>query len=373
MCKLCDCGKHRCGRPMLPAHHLDSDTEYYERFKKHPVIYTGQIKPKPQAVASEEPMSSSTENRDRFKEHSVSRRAVPPRKAYAPNPAHLESETGYKHDYQVWALNPPKPIKKDEEWKQTNNEFSSATTSKEDYQPWKVQPRWQRPKQAYQPNAAKLDPNSSYSVDFKPTPVSPRKQRAAEVFQSPPDDRSFDSTMRTAFVGFTGTRPQRRIATYVAPNTTFDGSTTTGSDFVQQKMERRQPCKPAAALPPNTKFDGATEYTSIYTGKTVPRYFRPPVEYRAPNTHFEGVSTMQTDFKGFGAVKRAPDFAPRVAYKNEHDDRTWSTETSDKHGKKVVALCAAVRRHNELEKQGEHPGAHSDGHVYLCQHKAAAV
>ncbi|KAI9175354.1 hypothetical protein H9P43_006715 [Blastocladiella emersonii ATCC 22665] len=368
ICKLCDCGKHRCGRPALPTvgMPMDSATEYKDRFPAHPLQYAGKKKPPPHVAGSHAPMSSMTENREQFTPKAVPERFKPAKREYHPNLAALEATTGYMADYQRWKDAPPRESSKKPEVYRPSGAFDGITTNKADYQPWAVAQRYRHPKQVYHANPAKLEADSSYKADFAPFQVKRPPPRPAEVFVPAPEDREFRTTMNQSFVGFTGPRPHRRVQAYVPPGTTFEGISTSQADYIPRPLEPRKSCKPAPSVPPELPFDGRTEYGAVFTPKSSVPPKRVPLAYVPPNTVFEGISTMKADYGSTaGAEGRRADFGPHPVYRPEPDDRSWVTETRDQHGVKDVPTCRAVCAKRALGGSKTELHRERDGHIYI--------
>ncbi|ORZ34495.1 hypothetical protein BCR44DRAFT_400940, partial [Catenaria anguillulae PL171] len=342
---------------------LDGVTEYKDRYPTHPVVFNGQRKPPAHSAVSNAPCSSVTESRQQFTPKSIPPKFKPPKREYQPTGAPLESKTGYMADFQKWNCPPRESAKKPEVYK-PGGPLEGVTTNKADYQSWEIPERYRHPKQKYNPNPAKLESNSSYKADFAPFAVQRPTPRPPEVYHAVTEDRSFGTTTKDSYVGFTGTRPQRRIQVYHPPGTTFEGDSTSHTDYAPPNSSgRRESCKPPHSLPPSIPFTGQTEYHNVFVGKPVgPRYKRPPQQYVPNPAHLDGMSTMKTDFTQYTGVHKREDYSPKLAYNPDRDDRSWVTETRDQHGKKDVATCQAVKYKNQI---GGVTRREKDGHVYL--------
>ncbi|KAI9224798.1 STOP protein-domain-containing protein [Blastocladiella britannica] len=370
ICQLCDCGKHRCGRPAISGGPMDGVTEYKDRFPTHPVIFTGQRKPPPHVATSTAAMASVTENRDQYGLKTIPAKFQLPKRVYNPTAAPLESNTGYMADFKAWKI-PPRESAKPPEVYRASGDFDGLTTNKNDFQSWQIPERYRHPKQKYVPNPSPLESKSSYAQDYAPLPVSRHIPRPPEAYAAVQEDRGFATTMQSAYVGFTGSRPQRRIQQYVPSGTTFEGQSTSAADYANPgRPEKRDSCKPPHASVDAGAFDGASEYNAVFTRKPVnPPPKRAPAAYVPNPAPLDGLSTMKTDFVGAYAPRRA-DFGPKLAYAPERDDRSWVTETKDMHGKKDVPLCSAVDHKNNI---GASMRKERDGHIYLVPGSPAAA
>ncbi|KAJ1502606.1 hypothetical protein HMI55_002822 [Coelomomyces lativittatus] len=375
MSRLCDCGKHRCGRPSLPTVGipLAKNSEYSDRYLIHAPQYQGKQKPPVHSVASNEPCSSVTESREKFTPKPIPPRVPPPKREYHPTPGKLESKTGYTEDFQPWRVDKRQPIKNKEENRITGP-FSGNTTNKEDFQAWPISLRYMHPKPVYHPNPHPLESSSSYTKDYLVFPVNPPPQRPPEVWHPLKEDRDFSSTMQSTYLGCVGPRPSYHAPPVYVPNVSkFEGTSTSHDDYTYKVCVPTPSCQPIPVLPEKLPFSGTSEYTSIYLAPKVHQrpqrrtvVYVPPSSQGGPAASFEpGQSTMKSDFKAtVPPPPRCPDFSPKLVYQRTHDDRSFLTQTKSQHGSKQMPLCVAVKRQQELGSQLK--WVHKpDGHIYL--------
>ncbi|KAJ3364181.1 hypothetical protein GGF32_002561 [Allomyces javanicus] len=381
LCKLCDCGKHRCGPAVLSTAGipLEAVTEYKDRYPVHAPQYTGKIKPPAQTSTSTQPLAKVTESREQFAPKPLGPRMPPQKREYVPNAAPLDAVTGYASDYQRWNVPPAATVKKREVYTKAGV-FEGVTTNKADFQAWNLPDRYRRPKQVYVPTDAKLDAASSYRADFIATgPATRPAPRTQELYTARAEDRTFVTTMKGAYHGEPGSRPPRRAAAeYVPSAAAFAGESTSHADYQRPPPSPpRTSCKPAAAAPAAVAFQGTSEYAAIYTPKDAThRSTRRPARapYVAPHgVHFEGVSTMKADYVAAeGGTARRADFRPRNTYAPDADDRSFVSETRAMHDAKHPPVCRAVAV-KAMVAPGGNVRRGKDGHVYLAAAGAAAA
>ncbi|KAI9144947.1 hypothetical protein BKA69DRAFT_1121907 [Paraphysoderma sedebokerense] len=344
---------------------LEGKTEYNDRFPTHQLLPPGErLKKQPVQlhIVPHEHMSSVTESRQQYSKKDIPKKFQLPKREYVPNPSPLDAIPVYASDYPDWKAPPPTRVSKVEAWKGAAEKIEGITTSKSDYTSWPTPARPQRKKVLYQPNPAKFETVSNYHTDFQPCKIQPHPPRPAERYQPGAEDRDFKSQMRAAFVGYTGERPKRKIVEYHAPDTTFEGSTLYSAEFKVWPSSKATPAKPQQEHQMSTApLDSTTEYSTMYLPKSVPRIAREPVVYNAPNTKFEGESSIRTDYRAFDLPKRV-DFRPKAVWKNEPDNRDFVSESSAKHDYKELPACKVVEKKRAGEVILE---KNNDGHIYL--------
>lgn len=282
-----------------------------------------------------------------------------PKQVYAPNPSKLEGITTQKQDYPAWPDVKPPAQRPKAVYNGSSGKFESRTTNKQDYAPPGVQPRYIHPTPVYVKNEAKFEGVSNHETDFPDWGNYQRPPgRPKVVFNSQKDDRNFNTTTSGDYVPHSIQSQLVKPPPHQIPkDQKFEGTTTQKKDYQAWPVKPREMRQKQVWAPSPNPMDGQSVYNDSFGTKVFEKVQSCAPKYQPIQTgKFEGISTHDSDYKGYGNTPRREDFKPRAKYEAKADDRDFMTVMKKDHNLKPLSKCPA-------EIMMESPTIVKEGHV----------
>ena len=242
-----------------------------------------------------------TTHKNDFRKWQVDRTLPIMKSDYVPNDAPFEGQTTVQRDYVEKRAPVRQSMKPLEASRKSDAPFDGSPMYKAEYVKHAMPERYQKEKQVYQPNGARLDDLSNYKKDYGPKDIRPNpscKPDASPYNSGAP--LADETTQRNDFKKWPAERPHyHQPDAYQKPDGDMTFGTTTGRDYTKKPMDKVTFRKPSAQKRDPGKFQGTTDYKESYRKWGLPENNRVPnrSDYNAPNAPFEGTTVYDDDFK----------------------------------------------------------------------------
>jgi hypothetical protein len=286
VCKICNCGKHRC--PHHPITHATVDsghysTEYETEFVPRRGAMQKSFKPTYARNDTNGPMANETTHKVDFIPHPLDHKIYRPGNAWAPPEGQFEKSTVYKMEFDPKPYAKVAPIKR-EQLRAVAGPFGGEPTYKTDYKKWDLERPYRH----------------SSGGDWAPP---------TEKFEGV-------STAKTDFIGYyePPRRPFKPAPTVNTSDLPFAGSTDYKDAYVRHPLEGRYQKQKEVWQPTGVPMDGLTTFQRDFTPKAYarPEMMRPTNQVHNTEAPFAEDTTHRTDFKEWPLdrhhVHRAPEY-----------------------------------------------------------------
>lgn len=287
ICKLCNCGKHRC--PHHPITHGTVDpghysTEYETEFVPRRGGMQKSFKPTFQRNDNNGPMASETTNRTDFISHPLDNKIWRPSNAWAPPEGEFAKSTVYKTEFDPKPYAKVSPVKKESMRSMHAGPFVGEPTYKTDFKKWDLE--------------------------------RPYRHNGSGNWAPPTEKFGGVSTAKSDFIGYyePPRRPFKPAPTVNSTDSPFAGSTDYKDAYVRHPLEKRFQHKKDVWQPTGVPLDGLTTFQRDFTPKAYarPEMMRPTNQVHNQDTPFADDTTHRVDFKewplGRHHVHRAPEY-----------------------------------------------------------------
>lgn len=238
-----------------------------------PVIPCEMVKPIHSSIKSEAPFDDTTTNRVDYKKPPPAPRTLV--KKYQPvvvKRDKFDATTTNRQDFVPhMGIERPKCTKPALEQVKSTEPFKGETTHSVSYIPWELQPRFEHPKQEYQPSPEKFDHISTNQSDYRDYGRVERVlPRPIENFSNEHQPFTADTTHRLDYQAW-AVKARDRLAQrqneYKPIQSPFEGQSTFQAHFQGKPAAPAKSAKPLEPKLTSGQFNGQTIYRETYTPK----------------------------------------------------------------------------------------------------------
>ncbi|MCJ8737559.1 hypothetical protein PDJAM_G00025440 [Pangasius djambal] len=181
VCEICNCGRHRCTQERTALYRKGSQgcvvSEYTEKYPGYKSYQPPKsLKPKQEKKSNREPMEGTTTFQSDFVLYKVSQRPGKQRAEYKPKPGEIDLATTYKQEFGPYKLEPVIPWRPKERIRGATGKLDTVPTYKEHFRQWEIS-KWESPKHkvSYHPPAEKFGNATTFQDEFIPRGLVPRE------------------------------------------------------------------------------------------------------------------------------------------------------------------------------------------------------
>ncbi|TSK53817.1 Stabilizer of axonemal microtubules 2 [Bagarius yarrelli] len=306
VCEICNCGRHRCQRQSTALYtKCGRGCEVSEYAEKYPVYVSYQPpkshKPKPEDKGKYERMEEMTTFRSDYIPYEVTKRPGKQRAEYKPIPGEIDLATTYKQQFGPYELEPVLLRRPKERTQGAKGKLDTIPTYKDDYRQWEISKReTPKPKSSYQPATEKFGNATTFQDDFIPRGLVPRESfkpsTAAKLSDAPFDGVTCNQLHYVPHP--LEVQLVKASNEYKPSDEPFQDLTTQRRDYQGLRGQMPKSCKPEhIPLSTGAPFPSSTEFRDRFQRwASFPQRVQKLSQYKSPTEQMDLNTTTGTTF-----------------------------------------------------------------------------